>query len=60
MSTRHDFICNHCEKTEPTEYNGEHHIPPDGWRQLYNPITAFTEDIHLCPKCVKKLGLESE
>ena len=54
MSEIHQFKCNRCKTKVDSNYNGEHHLPPDGWVQLWDSNKAEMIDTHLCPKCYPK------
>lgn len=59
MSLKHTFTCNRCENKIDAKYNGEHFLPPEGWMELYDPLTAKTLDIHLCKRCTTR-AIEQE
>lgn len=54
MSMIHTVRCNRCGREAKTKYNGEHHLPPKGWVELWDPHEAQCTGEHLCNKCVPK------
>jgi hypothetical protein len=51
MSLVHMVRCDICKTTAPTRYNGEHHLPPNGWAGIWDEATTGCTDEHLCPLC---------
>lgn len=63
MSEIHQFKCNGCNRRVPSNYNGEHHLPPTDWVTFYDINKAEMLDQHLCPDCrpkFKKLKEEND
>jgi hypothetical protein len=54
MSAIHTVKCDACGNVANTKYNGEHHLPPQGWVELWDTHTALCTGEHLCPKCRPK------
>lgn len=54
MSLKHEFKCDSCGKKAESRFNGEHHLPPAGWVQLYDANSARTLNEHLCDVCRPK------
>lgn len=44
------FRCDSCKIEAPTTWNGEHHLPPVGWTELFVPQSAEWVG-HLCTVC---------
>ena len=61
MSQLHLFVCDVCNKKVQGSYNGEHHIHPVGWKQLYCDIKSRAEQFHMCPQCIPtKKGMKKK
>lgn len=54
MSKSFRFVCDFCHRGELAFYNGEHYLPPKGWKQFYDPNFAKVEEQHLCLACIPK------
>ena len=56
----HQVKCDLCGRREDLEYNGEHWLHPQGWRQLYDDRAARTVDQHICWACIPNPKKEKE
>lgn len=56
----HKVKCDACGAEADMRYNGEHHICPAGWFELYEDHTHSAKDIHLCPDCNPKKKKKEE
>lgn len=60
MSEIHQFKCDGCKKKVNSYYNGEHHLPPEGWVQLWDVVMAELLEQHLCVSCAPRRPKEEE
>lgn len=58
MSIEHYTVCDECHLAENAEWDGVYWLPPRGWALLIgNEFREETFGIHLCPRCVSKIGI---
>lgn len=60
MSEIHQFKCDKCKTRVNSNYNGEHHLSPEGWVEFYDSNLAEMLDQHLCPQCQPKKPRKKE